>query len=930
MRDFRAFVLSHVAPLALAPQREQKIVEEWAAQLEEIYDALRADGLSDDEAWIDIEQQVRSGTLLSDRLLEDALEVAWLAGTPERNAPPDRTAVARGRVRAVRRKLREALATGVWRDLRGSGRMLFKNPGFSATVVLTLAICLGANAAIFTVVHDVLLRPLPLADPDRIVGMGDIYPTITPNDILSNDTPSYFDRREALTTLEEQGLFTFWFDTLPLDGVPQEVRGIRATPSLFRVLRAAPLLGRTFTDAEGEAGNDQKVILSYALWQRLFGGDPNVVGRPLRLAWNGGLYTIVGVMPPGFSFFDREYSGHAESAQGIQFWIPLSFTPEQKSDRARTRYGFFHVGRLRPGATVEQAQAQLDVLHAATVKRFPQFRYAELGMYSAVTPLQEALTRPIRRTLYLLWAGAGVVLLIGAFNVANLTLARAHARRRELATRVALGAGRLQVARQLIIEALLPAALGGAGGLAIGAAILDVLAASGALTNLPNATDARLQGTVVAVVFAAALAVGLSIGLVPAVSAVALAIPQALGDGSRSGTAGRAARFFRRGLVVAQVALSVVLLIGATLLFSSFRNLLNLDAGFDGTGVVTATIFPPPSRYPTPADVVALQDRVLDQVRAMPGVASAGFTSNIALSGFENPSSVSAAGRPEDDAVVPSVVTVTPGYFQAMSTPLIRGRYFDLTDRSDSAKVAIVDQRLAGKLWPNADPVGKAIYRGETGPFTIAGVVADVRLEGLASMQSIGTAYFPHTQSPPMRRLRWIALKSSVDPALVVRGLRQALLAIDPDLPLADVQTMRERTAHSVAPQQLAMSLSTMFAGIALLLSMLGLYSVLVGVVARRTREIGIRLALGDTVRGVFRLVLAEGAVLIGIGLMLGVAGAAAAAHTLNGLLFGVRPTDPVLFAAVTILTGAIALVACIEPARRATRVDPIKVLTQQ
>ena len=433
-------------------------------------------------------------------------------------------------------QLREVLATGLARDIHGSVRMLVKSPGFSATVVLTLAICLGANAAIFTVVHDVLLRPLPLADPDRIVAMGDIYPTITPNDILSNDTPSYFDRLEALTTLEQQGLFTFWFDTLTVDSVPQEVRGIRATPSLFRVLQVPPLLGRTFTDAEGETGNDQKVILSYALWQRLFGSDPNVVGRPLRLAWNGGLYTIVGVMPREFRFFDQGYGGHADGMQGVQFWIPLAFTPEQKSDAARTRYGFFHVGRLRPGATVDQVQAQLDALHAANVKRFPQFRYAELGMYSAVTSLQEALTRPIRRTLYLLWAGAGVVLLIGAFNVANLTLARANGRRRELATRVALGAGRLQVARQLLIEALLPAILGGAGGLAIGGAILAVLAANGALADLPNATDVRLHTTTVIVVFAVALAVGVFIGLVPAVSAGARTIPQALGDGSRSGT----------------------------------------------------------------------------------------------------------------------------------------------------------------------------------------------------------------------------------------------------------------------------------------------------------------------------------------------------------------------------------------------------------
>jgi predicted permease len=922
MRDFRTFVRAHVAPLSLAPQREQKIVEEWAAELEDIYDGLRAGGLSEDDAWRDIEQQVHAGTLLSDRLLDDLADVGWLARTDRRPAAP-------GVLRTGARHLREALATGLARDVRGSGRMLVKKPGFSATVVLTLAICLGANAAIFTVVHDVLLRPLPLADSDRIVGMGDVYPTITPNDILSNDTPSYFDRLEALTTLEEQALFTFWYDTLTLDGVPQEMRGMRATPSLFRVLRVAPLVGRTFTDAEGEIGNDQKVILSYGLWQRLFGGDPDVVGRQVRLAWKGTVYTIVGVMPREFRFFDQGYSGHADTAAGVQFWIPLAFTAEQKSDAARTRYGFFHVARLRPGATVEQAQAQLDALHAATVKRFPQFSYTELGMYSVVTPLQEALTRRIRRTLYLLWAGAAVVLLIGAINVANLTLARANERGRELATRFALGAGRLQVARQLIVEALLPAVLGGAGGLATGAAILEALAANGTLASLPNATDVRLHATTVAVVSLTALAVGLVTGLAPAVSAGALRIPQVLADGSRSGTGGRSARVFRRGLVVAQVAFSVILLIGATLLFTSFRYLLNLDAGFSATGVVTATIFPPPSRYPTPADVVALQDRVLDRVRTIAGVSAAGLTSNIALSGFESPSSVSAVGRSADEAVVPSVVTVTPGYFEAMTTPLMRGRYFDHTDRGDSVKVAIVDQRLAARLWPDADPIGKAIYRGESGPFTIAGVVGDVHLEGLASMQSIGTVYFPHTQSPPARRLRWIALKSSVDPAAVVGSLRRAMLEIDPDLPISDVQTMRERTAHAVAPQQLAMSLSAMFAAIALLLSMLGLYGVLVSAVARRTREIGIRIALGDTVRGVFRLVLAEGAALIGVGLVVGIVGAALAARTLKGLLFGVQPTDPMIFAAVTIVTGAIALLACIEPARRATRVDPIKVLTQ-
>jgi predicted permease len=923
MRDFRAFVRAHIERLALPPDRAGKIVDEWASQLEDAYDALRVDGWSEEEAWREIRRQVDAGEVFGDCLL-DGEPVLRLAHTQR---SPNTARV----LREAATRIRELVTTGVMRDVRAAARLLVKSPGFSATVILTLAVCLGANVAIFTVVHAVLLRPLPVPEPDRIVGMGDVYPTITPNDILSNDVPSYFDRRAALTTLEEQGMFTYWFDTLVLDGVPQEVRGMRATPSLFRVLRASPALGRTFTDAEGEVGNDRKVILSYALWQRLYGGDPLVIGQSLRLAWTGSLYTIVGVMPSEFSFFEQGYDGHDTTAQGIQFWIPLAFTDEQKSESARTRYGFFHLGRLRPGATVQQVQAQLDVLHAANVQRFPQFRYAELKMYSLATPLQEALTRGIRRTLYLLWAGAGFVLLIGAINLANLSLARASTRRRELATRLALGASRLQVARQLMIEALIPSALGGAASVVVGAAILQTLM-SGGLTNLPNTSDVRIDAMTVGFVALLTLAIGVLTGLVPLAAAGALTINRALGEANRFSTSGRKAQTLRRLLVATQVGLSVVLLIGATLLFTSLRYLLNVDAGFRGGGVVTATIFPPPSRYPNTAELVAFLDRVLERVRAIPAVEAAGITSNIALSGFESPSSVSAVGRtaPEDAPLIPSVVTVSPGYFEAMSTPLISGRYFADRDRENSMRVAIVDQRLAARLWPGEDPLGKAMLRGDAGPYTIVGVVRDVRFEGLAgTIDSIGTAYFPHTQSPPQRRLRWIAIKSALDPGAMVSVLRTALLSVDPDLPIADVQTMTERTNHALVSQRLSMRLATMFAAVALLLSMLGLYGVLVSLVATRTREIGIRLALGSTVRDVLRLVLTEGIVLVGLGLLLGLAGAMAMAHTLQGLVFGVRPTDPLLPLAVALATGAVALLACVAPARRAMRVNPVDVLSE-
>jgi predicted permease len=776
----------------------------------------------------------------------------------------------------------------------------------------------------------VLLRPLPVAESDRLVGMGDVYPTVTPNDILANDVPSYFDRLRALTTLEEQALFTYWFDTLPIDGVPQEIRGMRVTPSLFRVLRVAPALGRAFTDAEGEIGNERKIVLSDGLWRRLYGGDPAVLGQSLRLAWTGNPYTIVGVMPPGFSFFDQGYDGHA-SAEGVQFWIPLAFAPEQKSDDARARYGFFHIGRLRSEATVEQVQAQLDALHAENVKRFPELRFTELGMYSTVTPLQEALTRRIRRTLYLLWAGAGFVLLIGAINMTHLSLARASARRRELATRLALGAARFQVARQLVIEAMVPAALAAVAGVALGALILEALARTG-LANLPNAPAIRMDAATIGFIAAASAGAGLLIGLVPMMTTYVTALPQMLADASRSATIGRTAQLFRRALVVTQVALSVVLLVAAALLLTSFRHLITLDAGFAPGGVVSATIFPPPSRYPTPQTMVTLLDRVLERVRTIPEVEATGITSNIALSGFESPAPVSAERRstPDDAAVVPSVVIVTPGYFETMRTPLVAGRDFTAGDRDNTQRVAIVDRRLAERLWPGGDPIGKGLYRGDDGPFTVVGVVGAVRLEGLTgAIESIGTAYLPHTQAPPSRRLRWIAVRSSIDAAAVVRSLRMALLEIDPDLPIADIQTMSERTERALVSQRLAMNLATMFAVVALLLSLLGIYGVLAALVARRTREIGIRLALGGSVRGVFNLVLTEGLMLIVAGLTLGLTGAIAMARTLEGLIFGVQPTDPVLLTAVTMATGCAALVACVAPARRATRVNPVDVLAE-
>jgi putative ABC transport system permease protein len=924
---FRAFVRGHIEGLDLAGVEELKIVEELGAQLEEAYERALSRGLSPAEAWSDLERHLADWRTLGRELLETeagAIRRTGVRGSERAPAPVTTANAAWPGGRPA------WLLRGIENDLRVSLRRLWRDRAFTATVVLTLAICLGANGAVFTLVRSVLLRPLPIPQADRIVALGDVFPT-APDDILSNTAPAYLDRLEALPALEEQALFAPWFDSLVVEGVAEELRGVRATPSFFRLLRTPPALGRAFVDGDGEPGSERKIILSHGLWQRLFGGDPSALGRKLRLGWTGESYEVVGVMPKGFAFFERD-DGHARSAgDAAQFWIPIAFTAAQKSEAARSRYAYYHVGRLRPGTTIEQVQAQVEALNLGTARRFPQLRQAELGLRTAVTPLHDALTRGVRSTLLLLWGGAVFVLLIGALNLANLALARASGRTRELATRLALGGGRREVTRQLIVEGVSLTLLGGLAGFGVAASILRLLAATG-MAHLPNATDVRLDGFVITGFLAASVLVGVSIGLVPAASLGGLRLRQVLAAGSRLNTAGRANGLFRRALVVAQVGVSLMLLIGAGLLFASFRNLLQVDAGFQAERVTTATIFPPPSRYADSRAVAELSDRVLESIDELPGVTAAGIGTSLALSGGA-PAAVAAGERPQAPGAVPlrpTMVSVTPRYLEAMGTTVLRGRAFSDADRESAAAVALVDERLAAKLWPGEDPVGKAVVHGDAATATVVGVVRTVRFEGLdAGDDSDGAIYLPHRQAPPMARLRWIAVKAAIGPAAVARGLRTTLRGIDPALPLSDIQTMHQRTVGSVAPQRLAMGLASGFGLVALLLSMLGIYGVLAYLVAQRTREFAIRTALGATSRDSFRLVLREGALLVGCGLAVGLVGAVALRGVLQGQLFAVTSTDPFVVGAAVFVTAAVAMAACIRPAQRATRVEPMQALTE-
>jgi predicted permease len=819
----------------------------------------------------------------------------------------------------------------VIRDIRFGLKQLWKHRGYAVTALLTLAVCIGANAAIFTIVYSILLKPLPVPDSGRILLMSNQYPNagtgITA--FTNSGVPDYYDRLAGMNVYDEQAMYNVTYQAFEINGAPELIRGMATTPSLLRLLRVPPAQGRFFEDSEGEPGNEQKMILSYGLWQQLSGDKAGVVGQEIRLS--GRPFTVVGVMPSGFEFADPE----------ARFWIPLAFTAEQKSDDSRHSNSWYNVGRLKPGATIEQAQQQVNAINARNLERFPQFKQLlqNAGFNTRVELLQDVLVRSIKGTLYLLWGGAVFVLLIGAVNIANLTLARSALRARELATRLAIGAKRAQVMRQLIVESLLLSVASGAAGVMTGYAILRALVAIG-LDRLPRANEIHMDLTVLAAVMAVSVVSGMLIGLVPAAYLFRINLATVLHEEGRTGTGGRKAQFVRRILVVAQVSFAFVLLIGSGLLLVSFRNLLAVDPGFRADGVITAGIGIPRVRYPADADVRTFTNRVLEAIRAVPGVTSAGATTIIPLGGNHNDSVILAEGyemKPGESLVSPMQVVATPGYFETMATPLVLGRYFDARDNESSTGVVIVDERLAQKFWPGTDPTGKRMYKPSnprdllkvdenTRWLTVIGVVKEVQLEDLAGRPStVGAYYFPAAQVAPRGLV--VAIKTSVDPAAVLRTVRTELNKIDPSLPLADVRTMRERMTLSLMSRRASMLLAISFGLISLFLSAIGIYGVLAYLVAQRSREIGIRLALGSTGPGIFKLVLREGLWLVASGLVLGFVSTVLLRRALESQLYGLGAMDPAVIGTVMAALGLIALAACALPARRATQVDPISVL---
>ena len=818
------------------------------------------------------------------------------------------------------------------RDIRLGLRSLARDKPFSLTVTATIAICIAANAATFAIINSVLLRPLPVPEADRIVLMANRYPGAGVPDSFNSAVGDYYDRLRGVSALSEQAMFDTSGATVEIGGTPRRLDSMTATPSLFRLLQVPAALGRTFDEEEGEIGADDRVLLSYGLWQELYAGDPNVLGQDLRLS--GEPHTIVGVMPRDFSFVDPD----------VRLWTPLAFQPEERNTHHNNN--FFSIGRLAPGATPEQVRAQVDMINAANMDLMPEIKplLIDAGFHTDVLPLRDMVIGNVAGTLYLLWGGAVFVLLIGALNIANLTLVRLTMRRKEVATRRALGAQGAQATRQLLVESVLTSLVGGALGIALAAGLLTALKSVG-LEQLPRSAEIQIDSSVIAVGLGLAALVGLLTGLASLTQASSADLHQELRSGGRGGTTGRGVNRLRQSLVAAQIGFAFVLLLGAGLLSTSVRKLLEVDPGFRTEGVVTFSTRAPDAAYGTPESRALLARRALEAFRAVPGVAQAGVTTSIPFGNSRSDGVIFPEGyqrTPGESVISPRQMRVSPGYFETMEIELVKGRYFNATDEAGSLETIIVDEQLAERFWPDEDPIGKRMFQPQstedllktdenTSWLTVVGVVRSVRLNDLADTnQRVGAYYFPFEQRPQGFFTFAVRAAESGGAAALVPTLRDQMGRIDPELALFDVRLLTERAELTVSSKRTAMTLAVGFGAVALFLSAVGIYGLLAYHVTQRSREIGIRMALGSTAGNIIGLVVGEGLALAGAGLAAGVAGALALQRVIANEVYGVSALDPLVISAVASLLLAVVAAASALPARRAGRIDPVRAINQE
>jgi putative ABC transport system permease protein len=825
----------------------------------------------------------------------------------------------------------------LFQDLRYGARTLLKKPGFTLIAAITLALGIGANTAIFSVVDAVLLRPLPYPEADRLVFL---WSTLKSQGIGSSGSamPDYREWRDQSRTLG--GLAGFYygdFNLSPAGGVPERVQGAYITSNLFNVLKISPELGRLFTPEEDQFGRHRVVLLSYGLWQRGFGGDRAIVGREIKLG--GENFTVAGVMPRGLPFFDN--------TPEVELWTPLSFAPGDEMD-SRNNHFVTLVGRLKSGVTVAQAQDDASAVARRIEEQFPENK----GLGALIAPMYEQLTGNSSKALYVLLGAVAFVLLVACVNVANLMLARGAARQREMAIRASLGASRARIVRQLMVECLPLGLMGGALGVLLALWGIDPIRAL-LPGSLPRYNEIAVNGRALAFTFALSLFTVLLFGLLPALQIVKSDVRAPLNEGGRGGS--RQGRL-RKLLVVAEVALAIVLLAGAGLMARSFVRLRQVDVGFTERNILTMRVSLPDAKYPIPTDVNTPQkpaglffyEQLLARVEAMPGVKAATAAMRLPLgAGGTWGKYFSVEGRSStpslDQVPIVRFNLVSHDYFRTFGIPMRQGRSFTAQDRENSQPVAIINETLARRFFPNENPVGKMIRmsppehllspeakapENRVQPRMIVGVVADVKGGGLNQPSA------PFVYAPLHQHLRegWqnvfmLAVRTEAAPEALTAAIRAQAQALDQDQPIADVRTVGELLDQTLSEAKFNLMLLCLFAIVALVLAAIGVYGVMSYAVTQRTREIGVRIALGAQPRSVLRLVIGQGMALVSAGVVIGVAGAWALTRLMATMLFETRATDPATFASIALLLAAVALAACWIPARRAAKVDPMVAL---
>lgn len=797
-------------------------------------------------------------------------------------------------------------------DLRFAFRQLRKSPGFAAVTILTLALGIGACTAIFSVVNAVLLRPLDYPDPARLVVIRETQLPEFPEFTVS--PPNYLDWEKQTKSFENLAAYSGSRINLTGDGEPQQLIGVKATAHYFDVYGIKPALGRTFLPEEDAPGKNRVAVLSYPFWHRVFGGAADVVGRPIQL--NGEPYTVVGVAPPGFGI-----------ASKVDAWMPMAFDPKETANDNRGAHYLNVVGRLRPGVTVAQAEAELRVLAAQLATQYPD---SNKGWGIFMMPLQDYGVRDVRTVLYTLLGAVGCVLLIACANIANLLLARATARHREISIRAALGASRARLVRQLLTESVLLALCGGLAGILLARWGLDALLAL-APASLPRVADIHLDTGVLVFSLALSVITGLVFGIAPAWLAARADVNEALKQGSRGSTEGGARGRLRSALVVIEVTFALMLLGGAGLLARSFMQLAHVDPGFAPENATILRLSLPEKKYALPEQQTAFADALLERMKTLPGVQAAGLTQSMPLVG-DYVLGFNIEGRP---AIAPSDLpntnyyAVTPEYFRAMGIRLVRGRIFTVRDDAKAPRVAIINETLARQHFPNEDPIGKRINI-TNGPDTwreIIGIVGDIKQYGVDKATS-NQSYEPFAQVP-FSSLN-VVIRTSGPPAALLGAIRPTVYAVDKDQPIGTIRPLEEIMADSIARQRFAMTLLTVFSLVALVIAAVGIYGVMAYSVVQRTGEFGIRMALGAQQRDVLRLVLTQGGKLVGLGLIIGLAATLAASRAMGSMLFNTSAQDPLTLGTITLLLGAVALVACLLPASRATKVNPIEALRSE